>query len=497
MAVTVALAVSLGALPAWGQTGACCVQGVCTDAVQQNDCWFGAVEGGCFYESSSCQFITCSELEILFQPNEALLQENETVQVGIVVRSTSGQNEQFGVLQIIFNWDETQLELLPPAVENAAAYDWLAFGLPAGGAAGSLNADFTDGDAYLEATPQVDLANQPIATPSGLLVGWVTFKAVGVSTQSQVTIPPETQVGQPPNQSTIRTLVLDSSCDPPVAGLNILVNTGTFTANVDCNDNSVDDALDISGGTSSDCNQNGTPDECEISVSSTAPGGPWYCTHDCDPDCNDNGTPDDCDVDPTDPDGNFLVSEDCQNGGAGDGIPDECQNDCNCNSIPDPCDLDCGATGCDVPGCGGSVDSLDCGAGGSPISNGKPDECDIAKDCNENARPDLCDITPPPDGFGDSSDSNSNGIPDECEGPALCGDVNASGTTNIFDVFCILDCIGDPDNPGPNCEDPGCQFADLDPCGGNGVIAIFDIFAVMEGIDCQFSGDPNCCCNAP
>ncbi len=474
--------------------GACCVKGQCTDSVEQNDCWFGAPDGGCFYQDTLCSSIACSEVEIVFSPNDALLQQDDVFQLGLVVRSTTGFNEQIGVVQINLSWDETQLELVPPAVENSGAYDWLTFGLPAGGVGGPLNADFTDGDAYLEATPQVDLGNQPVATPAGLLMGWVEFKAVGATAQSQITIPIEVQV--PGSGATVETIVLDTDC-PPVAGLNILGNVGVFTARTDCNANGVDDTLDISGGTSSDCNQNTTPDECEIDVNSTAPGGPWYCTHDCDPDCNENGVPDGCDIDPTDPDGNGQVSEDCQNAGAGNGIPDECENDCNCNSIDDACDLDCGAAGgpCDVPGCGGSVDSLDCGTGGSPISNGVPDECDVATDCNENSQPDVCDITPPPDGFGSSTDSNSNGIPDECEGPAKCGDVNADTAVNLFDIFCLLSCI--EGSPSSSCGNPGCQFTDLQPCGGDGVRNLFDVFAILEGVACAGSGDPQCCCDPP
>ncbi len=38
----------------------------------------------------------------------------------------------------------------------------------------------------------------------------------------------------------------------------------------DCNRNSVPDAADLFGGTSSDCNANGIPDECEIAAG-TAP----------------------------------------------------------------------------------------------------------------------------------------------------------------------------------------------------------------------------------
>lgn len=64
----------------------------------------------------------------------------------------------------------------------------------------------------------------------------------------------------------------------------------------------------------SDCNANGLPDVCEIDRTSPAPGGPFYCTQDCDPDCNGNGVPDACDI-------AGGHSQDCN----ANGVPDECE----------------------------------------------------------------------------------------------------------------------------------------------------------------------------
>lgn len=64
----------------------------------------------------------------------------------------------------------------------------------------------------------------------------------------------------------------------------------------DCNENGVADPQDISDGTSTDCNGNLIPDECEIDTTSTAPGGPFFCSSGCDPDCNHNGLLDSCEV---------------------------------------------------------------------------------------------------------------------------------------------------------------------------------------------------------
>lgn len=65
---------------------------------------------------------------------------------------------------------------------------------------------------------------------------------------------------------------------------------------IDCNENSIADSTDIAVGSSQDCNGNMIPDECEIDEGSPSPGGPFYCTQDCEPDCNANGVLDACEV---------------------------------------------------------------------------------------------------------------------------------------------------------------------------------------------------------
>ena len=101
----------------------------------------------------------------------------------------------------------------------------------------------------------------------------------------------------------------------------------------DCNGNGIPDECDLASGTSADCNGNNIPDGCEIAAGST-------------PDCNSNGIPDGCDIDPTDPDGDGLVSPDVN----ATGIHDEFANrppDCHagrphapaCSGTPAPPDL--------------------------------------------------------------------------------------------------------------------------------------------------------------
>jgi hypothetical protein len=184
-----------------------------------------------------------------------------------------------------------------------------------------------------------------------------------------------------------------------------------------CNDNDAPDFVDIATGASPDCDGNGVPDECQISTSSTAPGGPWYCASGCDADVNNNGWLDVCEVD-CDGDGlpdSYEIAQGAADCNA-NGVPDACEqsNDCNGNGVPDDCDVD------PADPDGNSQTSPDCN------SNGIPDSCDLSRsmlpsfDCNSNSVPDECDIA-----SAYSQDTNANGIPDECEGEGLMGGGNA------------------------------------------------------------------------
>jgi hypothetical protein len=139
-----------------------------------------------------------------------------------------------------------------------------------------------------------------------------------------------------------------------------------ITIPIDCNNNGVEDSVDLARGTSRDCNENGIPDECDVA----------------------DGTSEDCD-------GNIE--------------PDECQLDCDLDQIPDACEL---------PPLG---NSSDCNR------NDVPDECDVAdgtsEDCNTNIIPDNCEtdcnLSGAPDDCdilaGTSTDLDGNGVPDECD----------------------------------------------------------------------------------
>jgi len=210
---------------------------------------------------------------------------------------------------------------------------------------------------------------------------------------------------------------------------------------VDCNGNGVPDANDVFDGTSHDCNGNFVPDECDVDPAD--PDGNGLVSNDlntnsipdeCEPDCNGNGVPDDKDIaDATSADINA------------NGVPDECDPDCNGNGVPDDADVNGYTTGgTPVPPV-----SADCNA------NGRPDECE--PDCNSNGVPDDCDIDPTdPDGDGFvSPDCNGNQFPDECDLtlPLFASlDCNANGIPDECDI--------DPTDPDGNGQVSG-------DCNGN------------------------------
>ncbi len=293
-----------------------------------------------------------------------------------------------------------------------------------------------------------------------------------------------------------------------------VVNGPVFT---DCNGNGVDDAVDISSGTSLDCNGNGVPDECDLSSGTSQDVNANGIPDDCETDCNGNGVPDDFDL-------SSGTSLDCNANGVPDecdissgtsqdvnsnGIPDECDPDCNNNSVPDDIELaagtqfDCNNNGvldvCDIA----DGTSQDVNGNGVPDEceadcngNGVPDDVDIAngtsQDCNTNGVPDECDIA-----NGTSADANANGVPDECE-----ADCNGNGVPDDVDIAngtsTDNNANGVPDECDPDCNNNGVpddiEIANgiLQDCNANGVPDVCDISAGTS-LDCNANGVPDEC----
>ena len=223
---------------------------------------------------------------------------------------------------------------------------------------------------------------------------------------------------------------------------------------IDCNNNGIPDAEDISSGIAQDCNLNAIPDSCDIATGFAQ-------------DCNANGVPDSCDI-------STGFAQDCN----ANGVPDSCDiatgfaKDCNANAIPDSCDIATGfAKDCNANAIPDSCDIAtglvqDCNL------NGIPDLCDIAtgfaKDCNTNAIPDSCDIA-----TGFAKDCNANTIPDSCDiATGLAQDCNANTIPDSCDIATGLaqDCNL---NGIPDSCDIGSGFAQ--DCNLNGIPDLCDI----------------------
>lgn len=202
----------------------------------------------------------------------------------------------------------------------------------------------------------------------------------------------------------------------------------------DCNENGIDDEIEVAKGLRPDCNENCLPDECDLPLLC-----PW-----CE-DCNANGVPDECDA---------ASGHDCNENEK----PDECEvpplcescGDCNVNHVPDVCDLASGA-------------SVDCNANATPDECEVPPGCPECRDCNRNGSPDACDLN-----NATSLDCNFNAVPDECEtGPTCthCLDCNDNGVPDDCDVASgtSYDCDG-------NGLLDECEW----DCDGNGLADVCD-----------------------
>ena len=155
--------------------------------------------------------------------------------------------------------------------------------------------------------------------------------------------------------------------------------------------------------------------------------------------------------------------------------------DCNSNSTPDECDIANGSVDCQPDGVPDEcqIADHDCN------STGVPDDCEVAagsaSDCQGNLVPDECDI-----GGGTSTDCLPNGVPDECE-----PDCNNNGHGDDCDIFhgTSVDCNsnGRPDEcdialaPGEIAllilgADDSANFPVTD-------LALSASFTVVDGID--------------
>ena len=152
----------------------------------------------------------------------------------------------------------------------------------------------------------------------------------------------------------------------------------------DCNENGIDDSIDIANLTSADTNGNGIPDECE--------------------DCDNDGTLNDAEI--------LAGAADIDS----NGIPDECQENCNGNIFPDSLEIALNP-------------SLDLNY------NWILDECE--PDCDGNSTPDHVDIF-----NGTHTDFDRNLIPDACQDCNVNDTIDWKDLHNQLNLF-VVDRSGD------------------------------------------------------
>ncbi len=142
----------------------------------------------------------------------------------------------------------------------------------------------------------------------------------------------------------------------------------------DCNDNGINDVIDVFEATSADTNGNQIPDECE--------------------DCNSNGILDPAEISQGAPDVN------------GNGVPDACEADCNNNGIPDTFDISSfGVADVNLnlvpdvcePDCDGDAiaDFVEIADSAGTLDFDRDGQLDACEDCNNNGVSDWIDLLRP------------------------------------------------------------------------------------------------------
>ncbi len=171
------------------------------------------------------------------------------------------------------------------------------------------------------------------------------------------------------------------------------------------------------------------------------------------PDCNENGVPDECETLPP----NEVPGSTCE-----DGLDNDCDTLTDCDDPdcwPDSVCWVCGNTRCD-PNEDSCSCLTDCGSPppnevrGSTCDDGVDNDCDGETDCDD---PDCALL------FGDIA---SEFCPPTCPQP------------DLGDIMCLLDDFGD--GPAVDGCDGSVSSTDLAPCGGDGLLDLDDILAVLD-----------------
>ncbi|MEE2681290.1 MAG: PQQ-dependent sugar dehydrogenase [Planctomycetota bacterium] len=212
-----------------------------------------------------------------------------------------------------------------------------------------------------------------------------------------------------------------------IGGYQAETGTGVLTVSyvprgTDCNDNGIEDALDLSYEQSFDCNGNLIPDECDIDagITSDCAGGPIGSQLS----------------------GEILFSTNCAGCHNVDGSGGKTWPGPNIRNSSRTLVSMMLTSPTDHPG--GSFDQFtssdianleaylaDGGSSGRP--DGIPDTCQKVPDCDQDGISDACELA-----MGTQLDLNWNGVPDECD-PAECpADLDGDGIISGADLSIVL-----------------------------------------------------------
>jgi hypothetical protein len=230
---------------------------------------------------------------------------------------------------------------------------------------------------------------------------------------------------------------------------------------VDCNNNGIDDAMDISQGTSPDCNNNNIPDECDLA----------------------SGVATDCDGGPI---GDAVAGWDLWNS-----LCINCHGDDGSGGFgPNIIDYDrtqiwdvlAPAVG-DHPGgqhpeyTQQTYANLERWLNRSNSTGARPDlipdSCQTGTfdDCDNDGQSDACELA-----AGSQVDFNKNGRPDDCE---CASDIDGSGSVGTEDFFSLLQNWGlCPDNFLPCPHDIAPDNGD--DTWGDGMVGTADFFRLLQ-----------------
>lgn len=263
----------------------------------------------------------------------------------------------------------------------------------------------------------------------------------------------------------------------------------------DCNENGLDDAVDLESGTSEDCNENGVPDECDIQPGNSDDEDGDGIPDECQPPCED------CEIcdNGIDDDGNGLVDcgdiacdgfsdctdEDCGNevDDDGDGFADcldtECVDDDLCTE-PEDCTNGLDDDGDGVIDCGDPDCAVDAACGDEICDDGLDNDGDSFIDCVDEdcLLQDACSTEICDDGVDNDGDGNVDCDDLDCVGEVSCEseicddsvDNDGDGLVDCEDSSCLQDsvCLGTP-------------YIRCDP-SGDGETNIADTIQIVEGI---------------